>query len=80
MISRPRPNTGENKMPTMSADRLTEKAQALEVRIKDKGETLDPAERRALGKKLRRLQRKRRRVVTRVQQAAPKAPDEKKDE
>ena len=67
-------------MPTMSADRLNEKAQAVEARIKDKGQTLELAERRALGKKLRRLQRKRRRIVTRQQQAAPKASEENKEE
>ncbi len=57
-------------MPTINADQLSEKTQALKSHIKEKGEALEGAERRALGKKLRRLQRKRRRVQARQQPAA----------
>ena len=60
-------------MPTINADQLSEKTQALKSHIKEKGEALEGAERRALGKKLRRLQRKRRRVLARPQPAAPEA-------
>ena len=67
-------------MPILSVDKLNDKAQALEVHIKDKGETLEATERRTLGKKLRRLQRKRRRLVTSQQKSAAKATDEKKEE
>ena len=67
-------------MPTMSVEKTNEKERDLEAHIKEKGEALEVAERRVLGKKLRRLQRKRRRLVIREQQGAPKASDEKKEE
>ncbi len=66
-------------MPTINADQLSEKTQALKSHIKEKGEALEGAERRALGKKLRRLQRKRRRVLALQQPASEASADAPSD-
>ena len=68
-------------MPTANPEKLQEKAQALKQQLKEKGESMDGTERRALGKRVRRLQRKRRRLLTRRQQSAASEPtaEEKKE-
>lgn len=68
-------------MPTANPEKLHEKAQALRQLLKEKGESMDAAERRKLGKRMRRLQRKRRRLLTSRQQpaAAEAAVEEKKE-
>jgi len=68
-------------MPTANPEKLHEKAQALKQQLKEKGESMDGTERRALGKRVRRLQRKRRRILTRRQQPAASDPasQEKKE-
>jgi dsDNA-binding SOS-regulon protein len=52
-------------MPTANPDKLREKAEALKQQLKEKGESMEDAQRRKLGKRLRRLQRKRRRILAR---------------
>ena len=71
-------------MPTANPDKLQETAQALKQQLKEKGESMDGAERRALGKRVRRLQRKRRRLLARQQPVkapagAEPAEEEKKE-
>lgn len=67
-------------MPTANPDKLQETAQALKQRLKDKGESMEGAERRALGKRVRRLQRKRRRILAGQQPAAKPAGTEPAEE
>ena len=66
-------------MPTTNPDALREKAAALRTRLKEKGDSMDGAKRRKVAKKIRRLQRKRRRVVIKLAQGKPKAAAENKE-
>lgn len=66
-------------MPTANPDQLRDKAQAIRKKLEEKGESMDGTQRRKLGKRIRRLQRKRRRIVVRQAQSKPKAaPEENK--
>jgi len=66
-------------MPTAKPETLRDKVAALRTRLREKGASLDGAQRRKLAKKVRRLQRKRRRVVVKLAQGKPKAAEEKKE-
>jgi hypothetical protein len=66
-------------MPTTNPDALREKTAALRTRLREKGDSLDGAKRRALEKKIRRLQRKRRRIAVKLAQSKPKASAENKE-
>jgi hypothetical protein len=67
-------------MPTANPEKLHDKAHALKQQLKEKGESMDGTERRALGKRVRRLQRKRRRILSRPQPAQPPAAPEPAEE
>jgi len=68
-------------MPTANLEKLHEQAQALKQQLKEKGESMDATERRKLGKRVRRLQRKRRRLmISRKQPAVAEAAAEEKKE
>lgn len=53
-------------MPVPNIEQLAKKEAALKKLIADQGESTDRAKRRALGKKLRRVQRRRRKLAVEV--------------
>ena len=59
-------------MPAKSAEQIKQKAQALRKKIAEKGTTLSPDKVRAMKKKVRRLQRRRRGMDARAKKLAPK--------
>ena len=61
-------------MPAKSAEQIKQKAQALRKKIAEKGTTLTQDKVRAMKKKVRRLQRRRRAMDARAKKLAPKAP------
>ena len=65
-------------MPVPNVEQLKEKEASLKKLIADQGESTERAERRALGKKLRRVQRRRRKLVVEAERRAakPKAAPE----
>ena len=63
-------------MPVPTIEQLQQKEASLKQTIGEKGESLDKPKRRELAKKLRRVQRRRRRMVTEAVRRAPK-PKEK---
>ena len=70
-------------MPVASLEQLKEKETSLTKALGELAETTDAAKRRAMGKKLRRAQRKRRKAVIEVERQAAKsktAPEETKAE
>ena len=62
----------ENHMPAKSAEQIKQKAQALRTKIAEKGTALTPDKVRAMKKKVRRLQRRRRAMDARAKRLAPK--------
>lgn len=79
-----RGNGREKPMPTANPDKLQATAEALKQQLKERGESMEGAERRALGKRVRRLQRKRRRILagqqaTQAPASAESAEEEKKE-
>ena len=66
-------------MPSVSPEQLREKTQTLKKKLKEKGDSLGGPKRRALEKRIRRLQRKRRRIVATRTRAAGKPKEEKKE-
>ena len=64
-------------MPGKSAEQLKQKTAALKKKLADKGASLDQAKVRAMKKKIRRVQRRRRGMEARAKRLAPKpAPSE----
>jgi hypothetical protein len=65
-------------MPVPNIEQLKQKEASLKKLIADQGESTDRTERRALGKKLRRVQRRRRKLAIEVARrtAKPKAAPE----
>ena len=65
-------------MPVPNVEQLKEKEASLKKLIADQGESTERAKRRALGKKLRRVQRRRRKMVVEAERRAakPKAAPE----
>jgi hypothetical protein len=61
----------ENDMPAKSAEQIKQKTQALRTKIAEKGTTLTPEKVRAMKKKVRRLQRRRRGIDARAKRLAP---------
>ena len=59
-------------MPGKSAEQLKQKTQALKKKLADKGASLDKAKVRAMKKKIRRVQRRRRGIEARAKRLAPK--------
>ena len=59
-------------MPVPNVEQLKQKEASLKKLIADQGESTDRAERRALGKKLRRTQRRRRKLAIEVARRATK--------
>jgi hypothetical protein len=69
---------GEEAMPTVTPEKLHESAQALRKRLAEGAETMEGPKLRALKKRLRRLQRKRRRILSaRARSAAKPEPESK---
>jgi hypothetical protein len=66
-------------MPSPSPEQLREKTQVLKKRLKEKAASLEGPKRRALEKRIRRLQRKRRKIETVRARAAGKPKEEKKE-
>ena len=58
-------------MPAKSAEQIKQKAQALRKKIAEKGTTLTQDKVRAMKKKVRRLQRRRRTMDARAKKLAP---------
>ncbi|HVQ34465.1 MAG TPA: hypothetical protein VMT33_00525 [Candidatus Bathyarchaeia archaeon] len=58
-------------MPAKSAEQIKQKAQALRTKIAEKGTALTPDKVRAMKKKVRRLQRRRRALDARAKRLAP---------
>lgn len=65
-------------MPVSNIEQLKKKEATLKKLIADQGESTDRAERRALGKKLRRTQRRRRKLAIEIERRTvkPKATPE----
>jgi hypothetical protein len=65
-------------MPVQTLEQLAEKEASLKKLVAGQGESTDRAERRALGKKLRRVQRRRRKLAVEAARRAakPKAESE----
>lgn len=61
-------------MPQKSAEQLKQKTAALRKKLAEKGPSLDQAGRRALAKRIRRAQRRRRALDARAKQLAGPAP------
>jgi hypothetical protein len=59
-------------MPAANIEQLKQREASLKKRISAQGESADRVERRALGKKLRRAQRKRRKLVIEAARKAGK--------
>ena len=59
-------------MPAKTPEQLRQRAAALKKKLAEKGESLDGEKRRALAKKVRRVQRKRRRLVATAARVAAK--------
>jgi len=60
-------------MPGKSAEQLKQKAQALKTKLAEKGASLDQVKVRAMKKKIRRVQRRRRSLDARAKRLAPNA-------
>jgi hypothetical protein len=59
-------------MPRKSAEQLKQKTQTLKKKLADKGASLDATKVRAMKKKIRRVQRRRRSMDARAKRLAPK--------
>ena len=60
-------------MPTMTIEKLDARAKRLKKKLAEKGDTLDGAKVRALGKQIRRAQRRRRKMAATAARVAGKA-------
>jgi hypothetical protein len=58
-------------MPRKSAEQLKQKTQSLKKKLADKGASLEPTKVRAMKKKIRRTQRRRRGMEARAKRLAP---------
>ena len=59
-------------MPIMNVDRVQKRVAALKKKLAEKGDSLDAGIRRSMKKRLRRAQRKGRRLATEAARLAPK--------
>ena len=65
-------------MPTPTVERLQGREAAISKNLADKGDQLDAVKRRRLSKRLRRVQRKRRKLAAEKARHAPKPKAEAK--
>lgn len=64
-------------MPLKTVEQVREKETRLKQRLAEKGGSMEQADRRELGRKLRRTQRKRRRLAVAAEKAARAAGGDK---